>query len=327
MRYPTCDGRRLAPHGRRPVASLAMKTTLRLVPLLLLAACGGRTAAPVAPVTFALPDSTFVIDGRTGAPVDQQEMLRQVAAADIVLLGEVHDNPVDHALRGALITAFADRHPAVVFEQFADSDTPIAPPAAGESREAWLDAHGFDRRGWKWPLHEPVVDAALAHARSLWGSNLSREALRSVVMEGPSAAPAPLRRLMDEAPMDSAGVAVLDSELVASHCGQLPPSMVPGMRAAQIVRDAAMTRALLLAGAQAGQRPEWLIAGNGHVRRDLGVPRILRRAAPGARVLVLGLLEREESGALPSAGERSEYDLVIVTPRAQREDPCASFNR
>ena len=100
--------------------------------------------------------------------------------------------------------------------------------------------------------------------------------------------------------------------------------MVPGMRAMQELRDAAMTNALLSAGATG---PAWLIAGNGHVRRDIGVPRMLSKAAAGKQVLVVGLLERDSTGAMPSAEERQLYDLVLVTPRAAREDPCASFNR
>jgi uncharacterized iron-regulated protein len=301
-----------------------MRILLCCTPLLLLAACGRPSA--VAPVSFALPDSTVLVDGATGATLATPDLMRRIAESDIVLLGEVHDNTVDHALRGALIMAFAARRPAVVFEQFADRDAPIPLPAAGDSMEGWLDRYGFDRRGWKWPLHRPVVDAALAHGRSLWGSNLSRESLRSVVREGESAVPAPLKALMTRAPLGAAGVAELDSELVADHCGQLPANLVPGMRTAQVARDAAMALALGQARAD-GAGPAWLIAGNGHVRSDRAVPRLLRVTAPGARVLVVGLLERETNGAPPAAAERRLYDLVIVTPRAEREDPCAGMQR
>jgi uncharacterized iron-regulated protein len=290
---------------------------------LVAAACGGRPTVAVTPAAFTMPDSTLILGGRTGDTVTTSELLRRVGEADIVLLGEVHDNPVDHALRGALLTAFSGQRPAVVFEQFADRDTPIPPRASDQSVEAWLDASGFDRTGWRWPLHAPVVNAAIAHARSLWGANLSREELMPVVREGASAVRAPIRRLMDQAPLDSAAAAAMDSTLQVSHCGQLPQSMIAGMRTAQVARDAAMARALLLAGADSGQRPEWLMAGNGHVQRDLGVPRILRAAVPRARVLAVGLLEREADGALPAAAERRGYDLVIVTPRTPREDPCA----
>jgi uncharacterized iron-regulated protein len=293
------------------------------LPLLLLAACH-PAPAPLSPIVFALPDSTALVDGATGEPVATAELLRRAGSADLVLLGEVHDNPVAHAVRGSLLRVFGARRPAVVFEQFTATDRPIAPPAAGESMTVWLDSNGFDRRGWRWPLHEPVVAAALAVARSIWGSNVSRESLRAVVTSGASAAPEPLRQLMARAPLDSAARAALDSVIVEGHCGQLPASMVPGMRTAQEVRDAAMTRALLRAS-RGG--PAWLIAGNGHVRRDIAVPRILARVAPGKRLLVVGLLEREEDGTAPEASERRLYDLVIVTPRTVRPDPCAQLRR
>jgi len=293
------------------------------IPLVLLAACHAAPAR-IAPVAFALPDSTALVDGPTGAPVPTAELLRRVGSADLALLGEVHDNAVAHAVRGSLLRALGARHPAVVFEQFAASDAPLPPPAAGESLTVWLDRNGFDRRGWRWPLHEPVVSAALAVSRGIWGSNIARAALGPVVMGGVDSAPAPLRAIIASAPLDSAARAALDTDLVVSHCRQLPAEMIPGMRAAQEVRDAEMTRVLLAAGAGG---PAWLIAGNGHVRRDLAVPRILARVAPGKRTVVVGLLEREEDGSPPVAAERANYDLVVVIPRAARPDPCAQFRR
>jgi uncharacterized iron-regulated protein len=294
-----------------------MKPLARFLPLVVLAACS--RPAPVAPLAFALPDSTSAVDGG-GARITTPELLRRIGSADIVLLGEVHDNPVDHALRGALISAFAARNPAIVFEQLTGSDSAIAPPAAGDSIEGWLDRNGFDRRGWRWPLHRPVVDAAIAHGRGLWGSFVSRERLRAVVRQGDAAAPPELRRLMERAPLDSISRAVLDQELIDGHCGQLPAAQVPGMRSAQVVRDASMARALMLAAATG---PAWLIAGNGHVRRDIAVPRILRAAMPSARILSVGLLERQPNGADPAPADIRQYDLVIITPRTARANPCA----
>src|SRR5512140_899143 len=102
------------------------------LPLMLLAACH-PAPGPLSPAAFALPDSTALVDGPTGAPVAVADLLRRVGSADFVLLGEVHDNPFAMAARGSLLRTFAARHPAVVFEQFAASEAPIARPAAGES--------------------------------------------------------------------------------------------------------------------------------------------------------------------------------------------------
>lgn len=292
--------------------------------LVLAAGCGSSTTPSPAPLAFSLPDSFVVIEGTSGSAVSPEALLRRIGAADLVLLGEVHDNGAQHALRGRLISAFAGRRPAVVFEHFTESEGPIAAPGAGEPLEAWLDRTGFDRPAWKWPLHRPVVEAALASGRSLWGSHVSREVLRPVVRDGESAAPPHLRRLLEQAPLDSASRAALDQDLIAGHCGRLPETMVVGMRAAQTVRDAAMARALMRA-AESG--PAWLVAGNGHVRVDIAVPRILRATAPAMTVLAVGLLERPADGGMPAPAARGMFDLVIVTPRVARPDPCASFPR
>ena len=259
---------------------------------------------------------------RHRCPDRPRELLRQTEAADFVLLGEIHDNTLHHQVRGALLTAARARRPAVVFEQFARTVAPIPPPAPGETEEAWLDAHSFDREGWKWPLHAPVVNAAIAHARAIWGSGLSREALRAVVRQGTDAAPPPLGQLVRQAPLDSVEKAAVDHELFAGHCGKLPSAMMPGMRAAQEVRDASMTEALIAAGS-AG--PAWLIAGNGHVRMDIGVPRLLRRLAPDRQLLVIGIVERGTEEAVPGMAAGRHYDVLIVTPAATREDPCSGL--
>ena len=287
----------------------------------LAAGCSGSAPSAVVPVGFTLPDSVSLMDG-SGAAVTAPELLRRVASSDLVLLGEVHDNPLHHTLRARLIDSFDDGRPAVVFEQFTESTGPIEPRRAGESVEQWLDRNHFDRNGWRWPLHQPVVEAALTHARSLWGSGVPRDSVRAIVREGESAAPSHLRALLARAPLDSAATRALDQELVAGHCGRLPASMVSGMRAAQTVRDAAMTAALLRAREDG---PAWLIAGNGHVRRDIAVPRILRAVAPDAMVLSVGLLERSAGGARPSAESLRQFDLVLITPRSERADPCAAF--
>lgn len=310
---------------------VSVRRSIRTIAIVLLPACArpqtAQTAA--APDRFALPAGTELVDGPSGRPVATDSLLHRIGRSDYALLGEVHDNPVDHEVRAGIIDALASVHPAIVFEQFQDSDTPIAlpsTPASGDQLEAWLDANGFDRIGWKWPLHKPVVLAAIAHARSLWGANVSREALMPVVMAGGSESGVPdsLRQLVNRAPLGDAARAVLDSELVEGHCHELPNEMIPGMRMAQVVRDAAMVRALLLAGRDG---PAWLIAGNGHVRNDVAAPRVLRAAAPNARVVTLGILEREDDGGPPQAAERQMYDFVIITPRTKRPDPCAELRR
>ncbi|MCU0621883.1 MAG: ChaN family lipoprotein [Gemmatimonadales bacterium] len=294
-----------------------------LVPAsLLLAGCGGTPSA--APATAAAPLEP-IVDVATGNVIGRDALVRRLAAADIVLLGEVHDNAVHHELRAELIAAAArdGRRLAIVYEQFPwGRDSALATRPA-DPIEPWLDAAGFDREGWRWPLHRPVVLAATERDLPRYGSQLPREVLRPMMRGG--AAPAPLGDYMARAPLAGEGLAALDRTLLDGHCGQLPPEMVPMLRGAQEARDAAMTDAVIRA--RQDGRAAWLIAGNGHVRRDFGVPRMLAVLAPGARVVTVGFLERGADGAAPAADEMRVYDVVWQTPRAERDDPCKAFGR
>jgi uncharacterized iron-regulated protein len=111
------------------------------------------------------------------------------------------------------------------------------------------------------------------------------------------------------------------------HCGKLPERVVPGMAAAQRARDAVMADALLARSAAGAV----LIAGNGHVRRDLGVPVHLAARAPQREALAVGIVvvvegqTRPEDYVAPAAGDAPRFDFVAFTPRTDRPDPCAGF--
>jgi uncharacterized iron-regulated protein len=319
------------PSSRRP-------GPIAIVATCLLTACarGPRVApgpTPDAAIPVPVGATAVVVDGATGATLSLEQLAGRLARADVVLLGELHDATAHHELRAALVLeqapAAARRagiQPAsFVFEHFAaqPADAPLPRPAGAGADTAWLDATGFDREGWQWPLHASLVEAALATGRPMRGSHLPREALSGVVRRGAAAAPPALAAIVGHTPLDSVQRTIQEREIVDGHCGQLPAAMVPGMRAAQEVRDAAMAQALLAARADG---PAWLLAGNGHVRRDVAVPRLLRALAPGAMTISVGFLEWRADGTRP-AQPPAEFDLVVYTPPLTRPDPCAAFTR
>ena len=82
--------------------------------------------------------------------------------------------------------------------------------------------------------------------------------------------------------------ASLTQELREAHCGQLPEPLIAGMFRVQRARDAMMADRLATVAGRAGGV---LIAGNGHVRNDWGVPWYLARIRPTARTLSVGMIE------------------------------------
>jgi uncharacterized iron-regulated protein len=90
------------------------------------------------------------------------------------------------------------------------------------------------------------------------------------------------------------------------------------MALGQRARDAAFAHAML--DAPPGARVV-LIAGNGHVRTDLGVPRYLRAAGVAASdIAAIGYVEQGDDDAAP-------YDARRIGPRAARTDPCTALRK
>jgi uncharacterized iron-regulated protein len=275
-------------------------------------------------------------DVRAARFVTERELVARLAAARYRLLGEVHDNPAHHAIRARLIAALAAAgvRPAVVFEQFdLDRDTAlVAAQAAGADAERLADAGRLDRKAWAWPLHKPILDAALREGLPVRAGNMPRESLRGDLQAavGKDSGAIWYARFHG-ARWTEAQTAALRADIVEGHCDQLPDAVVPRILLAQRVRDAAMAQALVNDATADGTI---LIAGNGHVRADLAVPVYLH--APGSPdadspSVSLGLIEvtpaEERAGDFPRqvVAANPGFDYVWFTPPAPREDPCAGF--
>lgn len=259
----------------------------------------------------------------------------EAARASFLLLGEQHDNPLHHAQRAAWLRQLAAANHAagretwVVFEQMdRANDAALQQSVRQQHANATMvaEAGGLELKAWAWPLHQPLFDAALAGDVHLAGGNLSRDAVRRVVREGRAAVPADLLPLLDAPGWLPADQQAVEADIEASHCGALPPSLFGPMALAQRVRDAAMAQAMLTAAAAsepAGQAPQVvLIAGNGHVRSDLGVPFYLRAAGvQAAQIVSVAWLEPDGSG------DAGRYQQVQRTATAPRPDPCEDMKK
>jgi uncharacterized iron-regulated protein len=254
--------------------------------------------------------------------------------ADFRLVGEVHDNADHHAIQAKLLEALgATRKPLVAFEQFdRELDGALQARMARTNATAAdvADAVKFDRKGWNWDFYEPLVAIALRNGMRLRAANLSRAAAARIAKQGAAALePALAAILSDERGWGAEREQALRDIIREGHCGALPESAVPRMATAQRARDATLAQSLL----DAGRDGAVLIAGNGHVRRDLGVPVYLHALAPGRTSCAVGILEVEAAMQDPRAyttgaadAQAPRYDFAIFTPRTDRPDPCAAFS-
>ncbi len=206
-----------------------------------------------------------IIDLSSGQEISEQVLIDRLRSQDIVLLGELHDNAQHHALRAQLIRRIARDKLSVVAEHL--------PSTARVVREgallADLQAAGFDPQAWSWPLHAPLFDAIRSAGLPLVGGNLPKGFSKQLFSQGASALSAPLGQTYRNATLSEAASQQLDQDLIDGHCGKLPERYIEPMRLVQRATDVSMAQALL------DRVPSLLVAGNGHVRKDYGVPQVL----------------------------------------------------
>jgi uncharacterized iron-regulated protein len=259
------------------------------------------------------------------AGLTEQALAREMARRPVVLLGEVHDNRAQHAIRAAALRRLLEdgSRPAIAFEQFdrerqADIDRARreAPPP-GRTPAEHLIEQAKPARGWDWSLYRPFVELALEFDLPIVAANLSRADAMRVATQGFAA-------VFDEGTRRRAALDALPAALVAAHeravddghCNRMPADALPAMARAQIARDFALAEAI---------RPHFargvvLLTGNGHARTDIGVPFFLSDSER-ARTIAIGLLEEDKA----EADWRSRFDVAFSTPAQPREDPCASL--
>ncbi len=233
--------------------------------------------------------------------------------ADVVFLGEVHDNPLHHDNQAQAILAIGPK--AVVFEMLVPAQAEKVTPELLDDGPALEVALGWNDSGWPdFSMYYPVF-AALGDAK-IYGAQVSREAAgvafkggdMSTVLDGGGA------EFGLTLPLPQAQQEAREALQLAAHCDALPAEMLPGMVMAQRLRDARLAQAVTEALAETGG-PVAVITGNGHARMDWGAPVLLPKEIAS---MSFGQLEAEPESEPP-------YDLWIVTEAAERDDPCAAF--
>lgn len=278
--------------------------------------CFSRLLALIAFLLTAQHAAAQIIELSTGKIISEQTLSDRLRAADIVLLGELHDNRRHHDLRGQLIARLDGKRRTVVAEHLPQGE----PVSFTSDTRADLVAAGFDPAGWEWPAHEKLYEQIRASGMPLVGGNLLREQARQIFMQGVSALPERMAQTYEKARLDAPAEKALDRDLVDGHCGKLPDRYLLRMRFAQRMTDIALTHALL------DHQPSVLVAGNGHVRKDYGVPQVIAAAAPGLRQISVGFLEGSSDSRELIQSLAGQYDFVWFTERSERKDPCENFN-
>ena len=139
--------------------------------------------------------AVLALIGCVSTPPDDaalRSLTQGLASQPIVLLGEVHDNAVQHALRIRALRALVESgaRPALLMEQFdrerqADLDRARTQPGAtADEVIAAATPADASTQGWSWPLYRPYIALALEYRLPVVAANVPRVDARRIAAGG-----------------------------------------------------------------------------------------------------------------------------------------------
>lgn len=267
----------------------------------------------IAILVWALTFTLGVVRTGHAESVIPDNVIAAMQSADVVILGEIHDNPRHHLVQTKALEAISPS--AVVWEMVTEEGAQRLAQTAASNPEELSRILQWAESGWP-PLsmYYPLFEATDA---PVYGAMVPRKAARTTMERGAATTfGADAARYGLTVPLPPEDQAAREADQLAAHCDALPAEMLPQMVAIQRLRDAVLARAILRAADETGG-PVAVITGNGHARKDRGIPTFLSRISPGLKVYVLG---QSEDGVIDGT-----FDAVIDSPAAEREDPCKAF--
>lgn len=235
-------------------------------------------------------------------------------AADVVILGEYHDNPAQHVNQAEIVKTISPR--AVVWEMLSEEAGDLVTAELIENPENMARELGWAGSGWPdFAMYHPIFHSSseAAHYGAMLARDVARAAVGAGAAQGFGADAA--RYGLTEA-LDDDEQSTREALQQQAHCNALPVQSLAPMVDIQRLRDAVLARAVIRAMDETGG-PVAVITGNGHARRDWGIPSYLARVRPDLQVFSLG---QSEAGNIDGV-----FDAVIDTAPAERGDPCEAF--
>ncbi len=261
--------------------------------------------SPALPAACAAPGGWWQASGETPASVSGKEVLARAAAAEIVLLGEQHDDEDHHRWQAQVLAGLQALRPEMVigFEMFQRQVQPALERwVAGElTLPAFLAQTAWEEH-WNFPieLYLPLFQFARINRIPMVALNVDAKLTRAIGDKGWEAIPNRERQGVSRAAPASEAYRDFLFGVYSEHAHRQEARSSRGFQyfvEAQQNWDRAMAEALLarrISGPQ-GQPPLIVgIMGSGHLRDGLGVPHQLRDLGVDRVVTLLPLSPDED---------------------------------
>ncbi len=266
-----------------------------------------------------------VYDSRAKRWIGFEDLAAEAAKADVVFLGEQHDDPGTHAMERALLEAIGRRRPVVLSMEMFERD---AQPVLDGYLAGRLPEDSLMAKGRPWPRYRtdyrPAVEWARAHGWPVVAANVPR-AVASAVARGGLAA------------VDTLGAnrAWAAAEFRCDHSKYFKRFQVtmaphvPGETQAdkdaameryyesQCVKDETMAESIARTRATLGPAPVIVhFNGSFHSEYAQGTVERLQRRSPKAKLVVITAIPVPAlDGIKPSGDARKSGDWLLYTLR------------
>jgi uncharacterized iron-regulated protein len=281
-------------------------------------------ASPSAvPPSGYLPERVY--DAARDRFTDFEAMLAEISRADVLFVGEQHDDPNTHRLELALLEGLKRRRAdlALALEMFErDVQEHLASYADGRTSE-----EEFLSRSRPWPRYatdyRPLVEFARASRWPILATNVPRRLASAVAKGGLDAVASSEDRALYAADLQCPKDDYFDrfEESMSEH--PMPGAetrtdaengaIVQRFYLAQCLKDETMAESIARARAASGAL---VVHVNGAFHSDFGdgVPERLRRRLPQLRLVVISILPIDNLDSLaPTAGDRDRADYLVYT--------------
>jgi uncharacterized iron-regulated protein len=283
-------------------------------------------AEPRVVATSYVPERVYDTQRKTFT--DFESMLADLVRADVVFVGEQHNDPNTHALELAVLEGLLRRRAAVgvaleMFER--DVQGAVDQYVTGVSTE-----EQFLAASRPWPRYatdyRPIVELAKTHHLAVTASNVPRRIATDVSKNGMSTI---------EGLGDDRGLAARDLQCATSgdyynrfikQMGEHPPSGEPKAKEtqakndrfylAQCVKDETMAESVAEAFRNAPVPRATIVHFNGsfHTNYGEGTAERTRRRLPGRRVAVISMIPVEDIDTVaPDQDDLKQADYLVFT--------------
>ena len=281
-------------------------------------------SAPVVETVPRIPAATArtlpIHDGHTGEAMTWDEAIVRMSAADVVLIGERHDDALAHALQLAVLEAMIADEPATalsmemlerdeqsIVDDHLDGIIDADQLADLTHSTTWAGAGSWE--AW----YQPMIDAVSAADGEVVAANAPRRYVRLARTDGYErleGIPAPRVDLYElPTSLEAGSYRERFDGVMSGHGGEVEQERLDAMFRAQMVWDATMAGSIVDA-LEAGAPRVVHVIGQFHVEFDGGTVQELKARRPGVDVVTV-TVESESSSMRES--DMGRADIVVFS--------------